>query len=76
MPKGYEQITDKKSLSDILYDLAKNVAEFQKPPLLLIDDYDVIPEETRYWLDSTLPILPVLDKRRRQGKLIPTTKEE
>ena len=54
LPKGYEQITDKKELADILRDLAKKVAEFQKPPLLLIDDYDAIPEEIRYWLEGNV----------------------
>lgn len=52
LPDDYEQFSDEEKIAEILCALATRARAFKKPPLLLIDDYDIMPEETRYWLES------------------------
>lgn len=54
LPPGYDQTIGQNEIGKILYELVERARGFEKPPLLLIDDYDTVPDETRYWLERNV----------------------
>lgn len=59
----YEQMTNEKQLAEIIVDLVSGAKEYEKATLLLLDDYDAIPEEQRDWLEKN-----VFSEIVREGK--------
>jgi hypothetical protein len=54
LPSDYADWTNEKQLAELLLNLFSGAKEFEKATLLLIDDYDLMPEEQRRWLQENV----------------------
>jgi len=54
LPSGYESSTDKVWLSELVVKLILSAKDFEKVTLLLFDDYDAMPDETRNWFETRI----------------------
>ena len=64
MPSDYTAWTNEQQLVELLLSFVSGAKDFEKVTLLLVDDYDFIPEEQRRWLQEHL-----LSPTSRQGKV-------
>ena len=51
---NYEDLTDEEQLANLLVSFVSGAKDFEKVTLLLIDDYDRMPEEQRRWFQSNI----------------------
>lgn len=63
LPAGYEQWTDESDLAELVIELGKRAAGYEKLMLLLFDNYDVMPEEHRHWFEKVV-LRPLIQTRR------------
>jgi len=52
LPADYENWTDENQLGDLLLQLVSGAKEYEKVALLLVDDYDLMPEKQRRWFQE------------------------
>lgn len=52
LPSDYEQSTDKAWLAELVIDLVERAARYEKLTLLLLDDYDAMPNDIRRWFET------------------------
>jgi len=64
LPSNYADWTNEKQLAELLLGVISGAKDYEKVTLLLIDDYDSIPEEQRRWFQEN-----VLSPASRKGKI-------
>lgn len=64
LPSDYEELTNERQLAKLLLSLISGAKDYEKVTLLLIDDYDSMPEEQRRWFQEN-----VLSPASRTGKV-------
>jgi hypothetical protein len=52
LPADYKRLTDEEQLASLLLDLVSGAKDFEKVTLLLLDDYDAMPDEKRGWFEK------------------------
>jgi hypothetical protein len=73
LPSDYENWTNENQFAELLLQLVSGAKEFEKVTLLLIDDYDLMPEEQRRWFQENI-FSPLA--RTRKVAVILTSKTE
>ncbi|MBD3157353.1 MAG: hypothetical protein GF309_01065 [Candidatus Lokiarchaeota archaeon] len=54
LPPGYENLEEERQLADMIFQLISGAKRFKKIVLLLISDYDLIPEDHRRWFQREI----------------------
>lgn len=63
LPPDYESWTDEEQLARLLLDIVSDANKYEKVPLFLIDDYDLIPERQDRWFRQSV-LGPLAQTRR------------
>jgi len=63
LPADYETSSDKGMLAEHLVRLVASASKYEKPTLLLLDDYDCLSPEARTWLEAKV-LIPLGRTRR------------
>ncbi|HID64938.1 MAG TPA: hypothetical protein EYP49_19640 [Anaerolineae bacterium] len=54
LPPDYEELTNEKQLAELLLNLISGAKDYEKVTLLLMDDYDLMPEKQRRWFQENI----------------------
>jgi len=73
LPSGYEDSKDELWLADLLVNLVSSARDFEKATLLLLDDYDVMPDKVRRRFEEK--ILGQLVKTRKIAVILTSERE-
>jgi hypothetical protein len=68
LPADYEDSKDREWLAEWVVRLVSGARDFEKATLLLFDDYDFLPENSRRWFESD--VLPSLIKTKRVAVIL------
>jgi hypothetical protein len=63
LPSNYKDWTNEKQLAELLLDLISEARDWEKVTLLLIDDYDLMPEKQRRWFQKEI-FIPAAKTRK------------
>ena len=73
LPSGYESLTNEEHLAELIRGLGLSAQEFEKVTLLLLDDYDLMPEAQTRWFQKNI-LSPLA--RTRKTAIILTSEAE
>jgi hypothetical protein len=68
LPIGYRQVTNEAQLAEYLVHQVENIQGTEKVVLLLIDDYDLMPDDASRWFESA--VLGPLVRTRKVGTIL------